>query len=85
VKPKVTILGAGFAGMELATQLSGEFADDMAVTPVRGASSQVPATGTRVECSRHATLECPRWVGNTPARFSKFCIFTQVRRETGKE
>jgi hypothetical protein len=32
VKPRVTILGAGFAGMELATQLSEELGDDVAVT-----------------------------------------------------
>src|SRR6185503_6836288 len=41
VKPKVTILGAGFAGMELATQLSDEFADDIAVTLVNDSDAFV--------------------------------------------
>ena len=41
VKPKVTILGAGFAGMELATLLSDEFADDIAVTLINDSDAFV--------------------------------------------
>ena len=41
MKPKVTILGAGFAGMELATLLSDEFADDIAVTLINDSDAFV--------------------------------------------
>ena len=34
MKPRVTVLGAGFAGMELSTQLSETFGEDVAVTLV---------------------------------------------------
>ena len=41
MKPKVTILGAGFAGMELATLLSDEFADNIAVTVINDSDAFV--------------------------------------------
>jgi hypothetical protein len=55
------------------------------VPPVGAEAFQALTSRTRVECRRHPTREIKPLVGEIFSCSSKIRVFTQVRRETGKE